>query len=60
MPASQCSLKLVNVVGFTEALDMELRYMNKSIHTLKVCPSMVKTPMTKGMADKSNPKYVYL
>ena len=42
--------------GFSETLEMELKYMNKSVHVLRVCPGVVKTPLTKDFADTVNPQ----
>lgn len=46
---SYCASKFA-VVGFTEALRMELRKMNlKEIRTTTICPSFVKTGMFEGV-----------
>ena len=35
---------------------MEFKYMDKSIHALRVLPGAVKTPLSKDFADISNAK----
>jgi len=45
-------------VGFTDALELEMEFMKRPIHTLKVCLGLVQTPLTRDIKDKACPKHM--